>query len=134
MSSISYCSLSRFSFSYFLFFFYLSTPPRSLPSFPTRRSSDLLFLRLLGLTYLIAFVSLWTQIDGLVGHNGILPAADYLEAIRQRVGPERYWWLPTICWFSASDSFLHFLCGSGVVLSLLLLIGVAPTLALILLW
>jgi len=70
----------------------------------------------------------------LVGHNGILPAADYLTAVSQRAGAERYWWLPTICWISASDSFLHFLCASGSVLSLLVVIGVAPLPALILLW
>ncbi len=38
--------------------------------FLTRR----LFLRALGVIYLIAFASLWTQVDGLIGHNGILPA------------------------------------------------------------
>ena len=31
------------------------------------------FLSALGLIYLIAFVSLWTQIDGLVGSKGIIP-------------------------------------------------------------
>ena len=46
-----------------------------------------LFLRLLGVVYLIAFISLWTQIYGLIGHNGILPVADYLKAVRGKVGP-----------------------------------------------
>src|SRR5437762_4019262 len=32
------------------------------------------FLRLIGLAYVVAFVSLWTQIIGLVGHNGMVPA------------------------------------------------------------
>src|SRR5207248_2994245 len=44
------------------------------------------FLRGLGLTYLIAFVSLWTQIDGLVGTNGILPIRDHLALARSDVG------------------------------------------------
>ena len=34
-----------------------------------------LFLRLLGIVYLIAFVSLAVQITGLVGEHGLLPAA-----------------------------------------------------------
>ena len=93
-----------------------------------------LFLRLLGLTYLIAFVSLWTQIDGLAGHNGILPAADYLEAVRERIGPERYWRLPTFCWLDAGDGLLHFQCAAGTVLSLLLIAGFLPVLALVFLW
>ena len=33
---------------------------------PTYHISSTLFLRLLGVVYLIAFVSLWTQIDGWV--------------------------------------------------------------------
>src|SRR5438128_7812150 len=50
-----------------------------------------LFLRLIGIIYLIAFVSLWGQIDGLVGHNGILPAADHFSAVGGPLGPGRYW-------------------------------------------
>src|SRR5437016_9379556 len=93
-----------------------------------------LWLRLLGLTYLIAFVSLSTQIDGLAGHNGILPAVDYLEAVRERIGPERYWRLPTFCWLDAGDGFLHFQCAAGTVLSLLLIAGFLPVPALVFLW
>jgi len=93
-----------------------------------------LFLRLLGIVYLIAFVSLWTQIDGLAGHNGILPVVDYLEAVRERIGAERYWRLPTFCWLGAGDGFLHFQCAAGTVLSLLLIVGIAPVPALVFLW
>jgi hypothetical protein len=93
-----------------------------------------LFLRLMGAIYGIAFVSLWLQIDGLIGHNGILPAADYLQAVRQQVGAGRYWYLPTLCWLSASDGFLHGLCASGAVLSVLVVAGVAPGLCLAMLW
>src|SRR5512144_595247 len=37
---------------------------------PTYEVANALFLRLLGLCYLAAFVSLWVQIDGLVGSRG----------------------------------------------------------------
>src|SRR6266542_3296784 len=87
-----------------------------------------LFLRLIGIIYFIAFGSLWSQIDGLVGQNGILPVADHLSSLSGPLGPERYWWLPTLCWFSTSDGFLHFQCAAGVVFSLLLVGGVAPIL------
>lgn len=93
-----------------------------------------LFLRLLGVTYLIAFISLWTQIGGLVGSNGILPAQEYLEAVQMQIGHERYRLFPTLCWLNASDGFLHLLCGCGTLLSVLLIFGVAPTYALIGLW
>jgi lipase maturation factor len=85
-----------------------------------------LFLRLLGLIYLIAFISLWTQIEGLIGSNGILPVADYLKVVGERAGAERFWWLPTFCWLSSSDWFLHFQCATGVLLSMLLILGIAP--------
>src|SRR6476646_9347425 len=72
------------------------------------------FLRALGVIYLIAFVSLWLQVDGLVGSNGMSPVNQFLLAVRGQVGTEAYGLLPTLCWFNSSDAFLHFLCGSGV--------------------
>src|SRR5208283_311053 len=40
-----------------------------------------LFLRLLAAVYFFAFLSLATQILGLLGHNGILPAKDFLATL-----------------------------------------------------
>ena len=81
---------------------------------------------MLGVVYLIAFVSLWVQVEGLIGSNGILPVADYLDAASRQLGCARFAQLPTLCWFDASDGFLHFLCGGGAVLSILLILGIAP--------
>src|SRR5438132_5631622 len=92
------------------------------------------FLRMHGLIYLIAFVSLWVQVDGLVGSNGMSPVSQFLPAVRQQVGSDAYFLLPTLCWFDSSNTFLHFLCGGGVVLSLLLIFGVAPAVSLALLF
>jgi predicted DCC family thiol-disulfide oxidoreductase YuxK len=92
------------------------------------------FLRMLGLVYLIAFVSLWIQIDGLVGSNGMSPVSQFLPAVQQQLGLDAYFLLPTLCWFDSSNAFLHFLCGGGVVLSLLLIFGVAPALLLVVLF
>src|SRR6059058_337476 len=88
------------------------------------------FLRALGLVYLIAFVSLWIQIDGLVGANGISPISDYLSLARSEIGYKAVSILPTLCWFNSSNTFLHFLCGGGVLLSLLLICRIAPALSL----
>ena len=93
-----------------------------------------LFLRGLGCIYLIAFLSLWVQIHGLVGSNGILPAGQYLEVVRQQIGTEGYYLVPTLFWLNTSDAFLHFLCAGGVVLSLVLIAGFVPTFALVGLW
>src|SRR5207249_7136709 len=89
------------------------------------------FLRALGLIYLIAFVSLWVQVDGLVGDNGILPVSQFLPAAHEQLGGQAYSVLPTLCWFNSSDAFLHFLCGGGAVLSVLLIFGIAPVVSLI---
>jgi predicted DCC family thiol-disulfide oxidoreductase YuxK len=92
------------------------------------------FLRMLGLIYLIAFVSLWVQVDGLVGSNGMSPVSRFLPAVRQQLGPDAHFLLPTLCWFDSSNAFLHFLCGGGVVLSLVLILGIAPALSLVVLF
>jgi predicted DCC family thiol-disulfide oxidoreductase YuxK len=89
------------------------------------------FLRVLGLIFLIAFVSLWVQIDGLVGTNGLLPISHFLSAVHERLGSHAFSMLPTLCWFNSGDGFLHFLCGAGVIAALLLIVGVAPIFCLI---
>jgi len=98
-----------------------------------------IFLRSLGVIYLVAFVSLWTQISGLIGHNGILPTDQFIPAVKQQcdeqgIGVERYHLLPTLCWFNCSDGFLNFQCAAGTILSVLLILGIAPAPSLVLLW
>ena len=97
------------------------------------------FLRGLGVIYLIAFVSLWSQIPGLLGHNGILPVQSWLPAISQQalsqgIDVERFWYLPTLCWFGASDASLQIQCAAGTALAILLIVGIAPAPCLFLLW
>ena len=101
---------------------------------PTYFGASALFLRALGLCYLTAFVSLWVQVDGLVGARGVLPVGQFLDWVRAQTGSERYWLLPTLCWFSSSDAFLHLLCGGGVFAALLLVLGLAPAAAAALAW
>ena len=72
-----------------------------------------LFLRLLGIVYLLAFWSLGDQIQGLIGENGLLPA---------------------LAWVSTSDAALHALCIGGAALASLLVAGILPWLVLPLLW
>jgi hypothetical protein len=67
-----------------------------------------LFLRLLGVVYLIAFVSLAVQITGLVGEHGLLPAA--------------------------SDRSLLLRAWGGAAVSVLLIAGLAPVASTVVLW
>src|SRR5262245_31269281 len=98
------------------------------------RYSTSLFLRGLALVYFIAFASLIPQIVGLIGSNGILPAAGYLNAVGLQVGTERYFDLPTLFWFNSSDAFLRGVCWVGAGLSAVLFMGIAPLPMLMVLW
>ncbi len=98
---------------------------------PTYLWAQRWFLRALGVIYLIAFVSLWMQVDGLIGSDGISPVNQFLPAAHDQLGGHAYSLLPTLCWFNSSNAFLHFLCAGGVVLSLLLIAGVVPVVSLI---
>src|SRR5881296_1982212 len=89
------------------------------------------FLRTLGMIYLIAFVSLWVQVDGLIGSDGMSPLNQFLPAVRAQLGPDAYTLLPTLCWLDSSNAFLHLLCCGGVALSSLLIFGIAPALSLV---
>lgn len=93
-----------------------------------------LYFRGFGIVYLIAFLSLWSQIHGLIGDQGLLPANQYFPAVYRQIGTQGYRLLPSLCWISSSDGTLHFLCGFGVVLSVILFVGLAPRPTLILLW
>ena len=98
-----------------------------------------IFLRALGAIYLVAFVSLWMQISGLIGHNGILPADQLMSGAKQEcdargIGLDRFRLLPTLCWGDASDHSLNFQCAAGTGLAVLLLTGIAPAPCLALLW
>jgi predicted DCC family thiol-disulfide oxidoreductase YuxK len=98
-----------------------------------------IFLRAMGLIYLVAFISLWTQVSGLIGHNGLSPEDQFMAGATQYfdsqgIGADRYHQLPTLCWLNSSDRFLQFQCGAGVVLACLLIIGIVPIPVLALLW
>jgi len=84
-----------------------------------------LFLRALGLIYFSAFFSLVFQVRGLIGSRGILPAAEYLQAVRS-LGSLRFWYAPTLLWFSNSDHMLMVICWAGLIGSLILVVNVWP--------
>lgn len=101
---------------------------------PSYATATRWFLRSLGAIYLIAFLSFWVQADGLVGTRGVAPLGEFLRAAHEQLGAQSYHLLPTLCWWNASNAFLHFLCGAGAVISALLILGVAPLICLPLLF
>ncbi len=93
---------------------------------PTFALSRDLFLRLLALVYLLAFASLAPQILGLVGADGLLPAAGYLDRAHGLWGAAAWYRLPTPLWLWPGDAFLVGACWLGMALSAAALAGVAP--------
>lgn len=93
-----------------------------------------LFLRALGIVYLIAFASIAVQVTGLVGEHGIFPAGQYLDSTRAYFGPSAYLVLPTVFWLGAGDAALRIVSWAGAGLALLLVVGIAPQIVLFLLW
>jgi hypothetical protein len=93
-----------------------------------------LFLRLLGFIYFVAFASLAPQLPGLVGSEGLLPAAGYLERAYELWGNSAYVQLPTLLWLWPGDGLLITLCWLGIVLSVVAMLGMAPIAVFASLW
>jgi hypothetical protein len=93
-----------------------------------------LFLRGVALVYGLAFLSLWAQVEGLLGAGGILPAAEFLDGLREQLGDPAIGQVPTIFWLESSDAMLTGMCGVGVLLAAVVLWGAAPAPCLIALW
>jgi hypothetical protein len=93
-----------------------------------------LLLRLLAGVYLVAFLSFWVQAQGLIGPQGIIPVANFLDAVHAQIGDRAYHLLPTLFWISGSATAIHLVCGAGVALSLVAIAGAAPQICFILLW
>lgn len=98
---------------------------------PGRALIRSLFLRVLGVIFLIAFLSLLAQLSTLIGSRGLLPAQVYLQSIDS---PARFFDAPTIFWGSCTDAILCAAAIAGAVLSFGLILNVAPRYCLIVLW
>ena len=93
-----------------------------------------LFLRLLGVVYLVAFASLVIQVRGLIGEHGLLPVSEYLERASEMYGDGAWRLLPTLLWLDASDRGLLIVSAGGMALAGLLIIDVIPLIVLPALW
>lgn len=101
---------------------------------PTYATASWLFLRTLGIIYLIAFLSFWHQAGGLIGSQGILPVADFFKRAHEVLGVNAYWDLPSFLWFGGGDAAIAIWCALGVLAALALTVGFAPAPCLIFLW
>jgi len=93
------------------------------------------FIRILAVGHLAAFLSLSSQIHGLIGPHGVLPASEVIQSIaNQYAGLGRYLALPTLFWFGSTDFALTLFLAAGFVFSILALCNVWPKLTLLMCW
>jgi hypothetical protein len=105
---------------------------RDDPAAPGQWLGRLVVLRLLGLVYLMAFLTLVNQGPALIGTHGLLPATSFLDQVARQLGSR---WagfaeLPSVFWLGAGDTALRVVGWVGVVLALALLGGYANALTL----
>jgi lipase maturation factor 1 len=101
---------------------------------PTFAISSWLFLRLLGVVYLLAFASYLLQLPGLNGAKGILPAPEFFDRVREILGEAGFLQFPSICWLGAGETALYAWSGAGIIASLALIVGFVPLPCLVFLW
>ena len=89
--------------------------------------SRIIFLKGLSFVYLISYISLYGQIQGLWGNDGLFPANLFLQKIKESLSGHKYYiFYPTIAWLLnlntyAVENFLYILCLFGIVISLLII-------------
>jgi predicted DCC family thiol-disulfide oxidoreductase YuxK len=93
--------------------------------------SSWLFVKILGVVYLIAFASFGVQALGLIGKNGILPVSNYLARIKTTFGDSWILQNPTLFGFNAGDWVIQAVIIAGIIFSILLIIGALPRLSLV---
>jgi hypothetical protein len=105
---------------------WLLAPAPSTENRPGHLWPRWILLRALGLIYFSAFYSLLFQITGLIGPTGILPAGDYLQAVSGALPSQKFWFAPTVLWFTSTDHALLLLCWVGMIASLLVVLNIWP--------
>ncbi len=90
---------------------------------PSYAVATMLFLRLLGLIYLIAFVSYGVQADGLIGPNGILPVAQMQAWVAEHFADDAWHVWPSLTWLGPPDVMVTVLTWVGVLCAVLVMLG-----------
>jgi len=103
---------------------------------PTYWLTRFLILRLLGLVYFFAFLSLARQVLPLIGEHGLTPIQPFLRDVVFYRGSrwEGFQADPSLFWLDASDVLLFRLAWVGCALALAVVVGYANAILLAILW
>jgi hypothetical protein len=88
-----------------------------------------IFLRSLAVFYFSAFLSLLFQIQGLIGPRGVLPAQKFLTALQDETGSLRFWYAPTLFWFSSGERMMMAVIWLGLIASIAAFCNLWPRLS-----
>ncbi len=86
----------------------------------------------MGLIYFIAFASLFNQVEGLFGEQGIRPINKTMDIIESR--NISFFSIPTIFLLGQSDIMIKCVCGLGALFSLLLSLKILPFISASIVW
>ncbi len=100
----------------------------------TYRFAADLFSRALGVVYIIALYSLWPQLPGLIGENGLLPVTRFLAAVQGQLGDRAVWQLPTLLWWGNTDHAVAMVCWIGMIAAGFMVLGILPMLSALVAW
>jgi hypothetical protein len=96
--------------------------PRAPWSFGSGPAVGSAFARAFAVISLVAWLSLGVQVSVLIGSHGLLPVADFMEAVRAEPGVTVFD-LPTLLWWFHSDRALIVGVALGATLSIAALLG-----------
>ncbi|KAH9107895.1 hypothetical protein LEN26_000442 [Aphanomyces euteiches] len=85
------------------------------------------FLQAIGLVYAIAFCSIYSQVQGLYGEDGVEPVSAFIARVHRELGDQKlqhFAHLPSLVWFHeqmglSPDLMMELLCLVGMVLATL---------------
>lgn len=86
----------------------------------------------MGIIYFIAFASLFTQVEGLFGEQGISPFNNVIDIVQSR--NMSFFSIPTIFLLGQSNIMIKFVCGLGAVFALLLSLKILPFVSACVVW
>lgn len=107
-----------------------------MPERPAYWLTRFLILRLLGIVYAVAFLVAINQILPLIGSHGLTPVDVFLRRVIESLGSKSagFFRLPSIFWFTHSDSALLTFAWIGFALSCIVVAGFANVPVLFVLW
>ncbi len=107
-----------------------------MPDRPTYWLTRFLILRLLGIVYAVAFLVAINQILPLIGSHGLTPIEIFLRRVTGSLGYKSvaFLRLPSVFWFTHTDTSLLTFAWIGFILSCLVAAGFANAIILFVLW